>query len=185
MFYSGMKEATSKEVHIKIHESKEQSHLQMLEAIYRPYILDNSSVEELLQILELADKYDVTYVFRKCKYVIHKCNLSIADCEMIINCIEIKQKMPSTSDLAATVRGFLASEFNPFDTKWENDKFTSLSETLLRVLLSCENLETRSENTIFHALMYWIASTGYNYHIIPNETESLLSLVKFELLTID
>ncbi|CAB4015436.1 kelch 20 [Paramuricea clavata] len=156
MFYSGMKEATSKEVHIKIHESEEQSHLKMLEAIYRPYILDNSSMEEF-----------------------------IADCEMIINCIEIKQKMPSTSDLAETVRGFLASEFNPFDTKWETDKFTSLSETLLRVLLGCENLETRSENTIFHALMYWIVSTGYNYHIIPNETESLLSLVKFGLLTID
>ena len=185
MFYSGMKEAKSKEVHIWIHESEEQSHLKMLEAIYRPYILDNSTVEELLQILELADKYDVTYVFRKCIYLIEKCSLNIVDCEMILNCIEIKKKIPSTSELAATVREYVASEFSPLDTNWENEKFTNLSEAMLRVLLSCKNLKTQSENTVFHALMYWIISTGYDYHIIPKGTESILSLVRFELLTID
>ena len=183
LFYSGMKEATSKEVHIKIQESEEQSHLKLIEAIYRPYILDNLNMEELLQILEL--KYDITYVFRKCKYLIHDNSLTIADCEMIINCIQVKQNMPSTSDLVETVKEFLGSEFSPLDTNWENEKFTNLSETLLRVLLSCENLKTRSENTVFHALMYWVENTSYNYGSDPEEGESLLSLVKFELLTID
>ena len=184
LFYSGMKEATSKEVHIKIQESEEQSHLKMLEAIYRPYILNNLNVEELLQILELANKYDITYVFRKCKYLIQDSSLTIADCEMIINCIETKQDIPSTSDLVELVKEFLVKTFSPLDTNWENETFTNLSETLLRVLLSCQNLKTQSENTVFHALMHWVESTGYNYRF-PSEGESLLSLVKFELLTID
>ena len=185
LFYSGMKEATSKEVHIKIQESEEQSHLTLIEAIYRPYILDNLNMKELLQILELANKYDITYVFRKCKYLIQDSSLTIADCEMIINCIQVKQNMPSTSDLVETVKEFLGSEFSPLDTNWENEKFTNLSETLLRVLLSCEKLKTQSENTVFHGLMYWVENTSYNYGSDPEEGESLLSLVKFELLTID
>ena len=186
LFYSGMKEATSKEVHIQVHECEEQNHLKMLEAIYRPYILDDLAIEEILQILELANKYDVTYVFRKCKYLIKTRSLTIADCEMIINCIQVKHDIPSTSDLVDTVTEFLADEFSPLDMNWEDEKFTSLSEALLRLLLNCEySLGTQSENTVFHALMYWIVSTGYNYRSVSDERKSLLSLVTFESLTID
>ena len=185
LFYSGMEETTSNEVHIKVREYEEQSHLRMLEAIYRPYILDNSTLDELLQILELADKYDVTYVFRKCKYLLQKCSFSIADCEKILNCIEIKQQIPCTANLAAAVREILVSEFNPLDTNWQHEKFTTLSETMLRVLLSCEKLQTQSENTVFHALMHWVITTGYDYHSTQKGMECLLSLVKFELLSID
>ena len=185
LFYSGMEETTSNEVHIKVRESEEQSHLRMLEAIYRPYILDGSTLDELLQILELADKYDATVVFRKCKYLLQKCSFSIADCEKILNCIEIKQQIPCTANLAATVRETLVSDFNPLDTNWEHEKFTTLSETMLRILLSCENLQTQSENTVFHALMHWIITTGYDYRSTPKGMECVLSLVKFELLTID
>jgi hypothetical protein len=185
LFYSGLKETNSNEVRIKIRESEEQSHLKMLEAIYRPYILDNSTLDELLQILELSDKYDATYVFRKCKYLLQKWSLTIADCEKILNSIEIKQKIPCTDNLSATVRDILVNEFNPLDTNWKNEKFSDLSESMLRILLSCDSLQTQCENTVFHALMHWIVTTGYDYHCIPNETESLLSLVKFELLTID
>ena len=186
LFYSGMKEATSKEVHIQVHECEEQNHLKMLEAIYRPYILDDLAIEEILQILELANKYDVTYVFRKCKYLIKTTSLTIADCEMVINCIQIKHDIPFTSDLVDTVKEFLADEFSPLDMNWEDEKFTSLSEALLRLLLNCGcSLVTQSENTVFHALMYWIVSTGYNYRSVSDERKSLLSLVTFESLTID
>ena len=185
LFYSGMKETNSKEIHIKIYESEEESHLKMLEAIYRPYILDKITVGELLQILELANKYDVTYVFRKCKYLLEECNLTLNDFDMIINCIEVKQKIPSTSELSIIVRKGLAKEFNPLDINWQKEKFTNLSEALLRVMLDCEYLIVQSENTVFHALMHWIVCTGYKYRDIPVGTESLLSLVKFELLTID
>lgn len=186
LFYSGMKEATSKEVHIQVHECEEQNHLKMLEAIYRPYILDDLAIEEILQILELANKYDLTYVFRKCKYLIKTRSLTIADCEMIINCIQVEHDIPSTSDLVDTVKEFVADEFSPLDMNWEDEKFTSLSEALLRLLLNCEySLVTQSENTVFHALMYWIVSTGYNYRSVSDGRKSLLSLVTFESLTID
>ena len=187
LFYSGMKESTAKEVHMKVPESEEKGHLMMLEAVYRPYILETASVDELLLVLELADKYSVRFVFRKCKYVLQAMELSIEICEKIMHVIQVKHNMTNVSDVANTVQKFLAKEFSPLDKTWETKKFQNLSEPLLKSLLSSSDLTTQSENTVFHALMNWIKSNDYDVsNSNPGPTSrSLLTLVRFELLTIN
>ena len=183
LFYSGMKESTTREVHMKVPESEEKGHLLMLEAVYRPYILDTASVDELLLVLELADKYSVRFVFRKCKYVLQAMELSIEICEKIIHVIRVKHNMAYVSDVANTVQKFLAKEFSPLDKNWETEKFRDLSEPLLKSLLGSSDLTTQAENTVFHALMDWINSN--NYDISNSNLPSLLTVVRFELLSID
>ena len=183
LFYSGMKESTAKEVHMKVPELEEKGHLMMLEAVYRPYILDTASVDELLLVLELADKYSVRFVFRKCKYVLQAMELSIEICEKIIHVIRVKHNMAYVSDVANTVQKFLAKEFSPLDKNWETEKFRDLSEPLLKSLLGSSDLTTQAENTVFHALMDWINSN--NYDISNSNLPSLLTVVRFELLSID
>ena len=187
LFYSGMKESTAKEVHMKVPELEEKGHLMMLEAVYRPYILDTASVDELLLVLELADKYSVRFVFRKCKYMLQVMELSIEICEKIMHVIEVKHNMTDVSDVTNTVQKFLSKEFSPLDKTWETEKFKNLSELLLKSLLSSSDLTTQSENTVFHALMDWIKNNDYD---ISNSnpgptTRSLLTLVRFELLTLN
>ena len=187
LFYSGMKESKTTEVHLKIPEFEEKGHLHLLEAIYRPDILNKGSVDELLVVLELADKYDVKFVFRKCKYVLQAMDLSLDICEKIMHDIEVKHNMTNVWDLASTVQSFLAKEFSPLDKTWQTESFKNLSEALLKSLLSSDKVATLSENTVFHALMYWIECN--NFDTSNNEphhqSSSLLSLVRFELLTVD
>ena len=184
LFYSGMKESTAKEVHMIIPESEEKGHLMMLEAIYRPSILDTASVDQLLLVLGLADKYNVGFVFRKCKYVLHAMVLSIETCEKIMDVIQVKLSMANVSELFDKVQEFLVEDFSPLDTNWQTEEFEDLSEASLKCLLSSDNLTTYSENTVFHALMAWIKSNipsserGLNSH-------SLLTVVRFELMSID
>ena len=59
---SGMKETHDTKVHIKISESEEHAHLNLLQAMYDGEILNDKTIDELLAVLELADKYDVKFV---------------------------------------------------------------------------------------------------------------------------
>ena len=185
LFYSGMKESTAKEVHMLIPESEEKGHLMMLEAIYRPSILDTISVDQLLFVLELADKYNVRFVFRKCKYVLHAMELSVEICEKIMDVIQVKHSMTNVSDLFDKVQEFLVEEFSYLDSNWQTQEFQALSEASLKCLLSSDNMTIYSENTVFHALMVWIESNNIPIGELGLNSHSLLTFVRFELMSID
>ena len=55
----------------------------------------------------------------------------------------------------------------------------------MKYLLSSDELVTASENTVFHALMYWIEERGIENVIESQEIPSLLSVVRFELIPFD
>ncbi|XP_046861186.1 uncharacterized protein LOC124454418 isoform X2 [Xenia sp. Carnegie-2017] len=56
LFLSDFKQSKSREVHLMVSESEETSHLLMLKAVYNSDILNEASVEDLLAVMELADK---------------------------------------------------------------------------------------------------------------------------------
>ena len=184
LFFSGMKESNSKEVHVKISQSEEKAHLQLLEAMYKVDTLDNVDVDELLIVLELAHKYDAKFAFRKCKYALQATELSLQTCEKIMCFIKIEHNMTDVEDLAATLQTFLAHEFSPLDKTWQTTSFGNLSQTSLKYLLSSNELITQSENTVFHALMHWLQ---FN-ELVPTSSDQqtpLLSVIRFELMPVD
>ena len=77
---------------------------------------------------------------------------------------------------------FLVKEFTPLDKTWIMDKFIGLSEAFLRLLFSSNDLPVQSENAVFSAQMKWIIS---NETALALSQSTLLSLVRFELMTID
>lgn len=184
LFLSEMKISNSKEVHIKISESEEDTHLKMLEAMYKADILNNASVEELLAVLELADKYDVKFVFRKCKYVLQTRAITLDICKTIMHVIKVKHDMVDVEDLAGTMQITLGKCYSPLEKHWQTERFTSLSEPCVKSLLSSNELSTQCENTVFQALMYWME----NNKVDPSSIEpssTLLDAVRFDLTTID
>ena len=185
LFFSGMKESSTKEVHVQISTNEEQAHLMLLEAMYKIDILDKASVDQLLEVLRLAHKYDVKFVFKKCKYCLQAVVVSLKICEQIMRFIKIDNIITDVEDLVRSLQSFLAKKFRPLDKTWQTTSFKELCKPSLKYLLSSNQLVTASENTVFHALMYWIEEHGIENVLESQELPSLLSVVRFELIPID
>jgi hypothetical protein len=179
-----MKESSSKEVHVKVSESEEATHLMLLEAIYKADILNGASVEELLAVLELADKYDVKFVFKKCKYVLQTRVTTLDICKQVMHIIKEKHSFGDVEDLAATMQVTMGQQFTPLENHWQTEKFTSQSQPFVQYLLASSNLQTRCENTVFQALMHWMEVNNVDPTSLEKDSGSLKS-VRFEKLTID
>ena len=137
LFYSGMKESFSKEVVMKISENELEAHLTLIEAMYCMEVLDDKDYSLVLQVLVLANMYDVALVFKKCNYVLMSTSLTLESCEGILQTVK---DLPGCTDLQSVLEKFLVKEFTPFDQTWILDKFISLSEASLRLLLSSNHL---------------------------------------------
>ena len=98
-------------------------------------------------------------------------------CEYILGKIE---RISDTADIYEMLEQFLVKEFTPFDDTWTLGKFTNLSEAALRLVIGSDNLGTRSENTIFVALMAWVRT---NTSWFSRKKCSLLDLAKFEFMS--
>ena len=181
---SGMKETYCTDVHLKISESEENAHLILVQAMYRSDVLNDKSVDELLAVLELADMYDVKFVFRKCKYILQKNATTFEISTQIMHVIKVKHNMNDVEDLAATLQLILAQEFSPLDENWQSEKFSNLSEPSVKYLLCSDDLIVQSENTVFHALMHWMEHNDVDPASL-GETNDLLAAVRFKLVTID
>jgi hypothetical protein len=185
LFYSsGMKENQDTEVHVKVSESEENAHLILLEAMYHDDVVNDRTVDELLAVLELANKYDLKFVFKKCKYVLQENATNFEISTQIMDVIKVKHNMDDVQDLAATLQSVLVQELSPLDENWQSEKFSSLSEPSLKYLLSSDDLIVASENTVFHALMYWMEQNDIDPASLE-ETNDLLAVVRFKLVTID
>ena len=182
LFSSGMKENREKEIHLKISKSEEHAHMVLLEALYRDEALNDKSLDELLDVLTLADKYDLKFVFKKCKYVVQENPNTFETSSKIVHVIKVKRNMNDVEDLLEFVQPALVEEFNPLDENWQSEKFTSLSAPCLKQILSSDELIVLSENTVFHALMYWMEENKVHPDTLEDD---FLAVVRFKLVTFD
>ena len=152
--------------------------------MYHNDVLNDESVDELLVVLELAEKYDVKFVFKKCKYVLQNKATSFEISTQIMHVIKVKHNFDDVEDLAATLQLVLTDEFSPLDENWHSEKYVSLSQPSLKYLLSSDNLIVQSENTVFHALMHWMVENNIDPGSMKDD-DDLLAVVRFKLVTID
>ena len=185
LFFGGMKESNATEVHIKVSDSEEQAHLTLLKAMYKIDTLNASRVDELLDVLRLAHKYDVKFVFKKCKYCLQERVFSLQICEKIMRFIKVDNIITDVEDLASTLQSFLAKTFSPLDKTWQTTRFKWLCKPSVWYLLSSDELSAESENTIFHALMYWIEQRGIEQVLKAGGMPSIMSVVRFELIPVN
>ncbi|XP_046861407.1 kelch-like protein diablo isoform X2 [Xenia sp. Carnegie-2017] len=184
LFFSGMKESKSREVHVMVSESDEKPHLMMLEAIYNLDILNDASVEDLLAVMELADKYYLTLLFRICKYVLTMRVTTLDACKQIMYVIREKHNFENVEDLLQLMEVTMSKNFTPLEKHFYTEKFTSQSKTFVQHLLYCKTLQTRHENTVFQALMHWMEVNNVDPNSLGNDVDFLRS-VRFECLSVD
>ena len=175
LYSSGMKESSSKEIVLKVAAEELVAHYTLINAMYQPSILDDLDPYDVLQVLILANKYDVSLVFKKCKYVLMSVVMSLRLCESILL---IVIELVGTDDLIRNLQKFLVDAFRPLDKFWLTDEFKNLSDVSIKILLSCDELSVVSENTVFVALMSWCKLNDYN-------GPSLLFLIRPESMTLE
>ena len=178
LFYSGMKETYSKEVAMKIYDHELEAHLVLIEAMYKLDVLKDKDYHLVVQVLVLANKYDIPLVIKKCKYILSATTPSLEMCEYVLKQTEHLTKMDVVYDV---LQKCLIEQFSPIDRSWRTEKFTELSEAALRLLLKSDDLATMSENTIFLALMKWV-----DIHY-PFEWDKckMLDVLRFEFMSVD
>jgi hypothetical protein len=174
-----MKETYSKEVVMKIYKHELQAHLTLIEAMYKLNVLIDKDYHLVVQVLVLANKYDVRHVIKKCKYVLLSTTPSLEMCEYCLR--EIKH-LSDMADIYGMLEKFLVKEFTPIDKTWTMKKFTGLSKAALRLLLASDNLGTQSENAVFVALMKWVR---LNVSLLACDKCDLLDVVRFEFMSVD
>ena len=184
LLFSQAREPNATEVHVQILASDEKAYLMLLEAMYKINTLDNANLDELLNVLKLAHKCDAKFVFRKCQYCLQSMVPSIEMFEKIMS-FKVDHLLTNIEHVEKLAQSFLAKEFSPLDKKWQTESFKKLSNAMLRLLLSSNELVTVNENTVFHALMHWIEQHGIEKILESQELPSLLSVVRFELMPID
>ena len=179
LFYSGLKETYSKEVVMKIYEHELQAHLTLIEAMYKIDVLKDKDYRLIVQVLNLAHKYDIPLLVTNCKYVLLSTTPNLEMCEYILKETQHLSEMGIVYEI---LEKFLVKEFTPIDRMWTMDKFTDLSKPALRLLLGSNHLPTKSENTIFVALIKWV-------HLNLSWREQircdLLNVLRFEFMSID
>lgn len=156
----------------------------LLEAIYKADILNDASVDELLAVLELADKYDVKFVFKKCKYVLQTRVKTLDICKQVMHVIKEKHSFEDVEDLAETMQVTMGQNFTPLENHWQTEMFTGQSQPFVQYLLASSSLQTRCENTVFQSLMHWMEVNKIDPETLDKDS-GLLKSVRFEKLTID
>ena len=180
LFESGMKECSSKEFCMKVTECEEKAFMIFIESIYNTDVLNDVDINTLLNVLRLSMKYDVKFSKLKAKRVLQATPLTLEVCETIIEAVNLGG-LSDLDDVMENVENLLFREFEPLDETWEADKFSSLSKDTLQVLLSSNKLVVQSENTVFIALMQWIAKRSEVYGDL-SQCSDLIKLVRFELI---
>ena len=163
---------------MKVNQDELEAHLTLIKAMYTNNTLNNEDYILVTQVLVLADKYDVSLIFKKCKYVLMATPQTLETCEFILERIK---NVPNCDDLCEVLRDTLVKEFSPLDKKWTTERFKKLSESGIKLLLSSDKLAVESENTVFVSLMEWM-----KLHNLSTSSKSLLlRLVRFELMTLN
>ncbi|XP_046861184.1 uncharacterized protein LOC124454417 isoform X2 [Xenia sp. Carnegie-2017] len=183
-FLSDFKESKSREVHLMVSESEETSHLLMLEAVYNSDILNEASVEDLLAVMELANKYDLRFVFRKCKYVLKTHVTTLDTCRQAMHIIKEKHDFGNVEDLLHTMEETMGNSFGLLEQHFRTEKFTSQSKAFIKHLLHSETLQTGHESTVFQALMHWMEVNNVDPDSLGDD-EDFLQSVRFECLSLD
>ncbi|XP_074613753.1 uncharacterized protein LOC141873606 [Acropora palmata] len=179
-FSSGMMETKIKKVEMNISESLSEMFLLLIESLYKPDVVMNESVENLLVMMRLAHIYDAESTLKTCQKLLGSADLTVEICDRALNMQE-HERLPEMAEFVSRCEEFLIEEFSPLDSQWSSEEFLSLSSNGLQKVLSSNDLCVSSENTVFLALMKWSEVN----EVFDDQLDPLLELVRFKAVTIN
>ncbi|EDO31093.1 predicted protein [Nematostella vectensis] len=179
-FSSGMKETRNKKVSINVTEDMSAMFMILIESLYRPDVVINKSVDDLLILMRLSLIYDADSTLKCCQRLLSTAELSIPICDKALNMQE-HERLSEMDEFIKRCEQHLVEAFSPLDYQWTREEFFSLSATALKSVLGSNELCVSSENTVFLALMRWAEMN----EVLDEGLEPLLNHVCFKAMTIN
>eukprot|EP01114_Cavostelium_apophysatum_P016101 TRINITY_DN4523_c0_g1_i1.p1 TRINITY_DN4523_c0_g1~~TRINITY_DN4523_c0_g1_i1.p1 ORF type:complete len:159 (+),score=8.23 TRINITY_DN4523_c0_g1_i1:345-821(+) len=145
MFKNGMKETGQTKIMIFVEKRAQEAFKKVIESLYTGVLETPLSSEIILQILELADQYDLPETIQlgidKMKSTIQ----SAAVCSQVCDFVS-SSNVKSAAVLLKACAAWLDTKFEDFDATWETDDFMNLSFAALRTLLESGEWAVSTEN---------------------------------------
>ncbi|KAK1369933.1 BTB/POZ domain-containing protein POB1-like [Heracleum sosnowskyi] len=151
LFSNGMRES-ERVATLQIHASEEASLMELLNFMYNN-TLSKTTLSSLLDILMLADKYDVASCMRYCSQQLSKLPMT---CNFALSLLDLPSSVlqdVALQQLTHSAKQFIAFQFRNMK-KFEN-QVLNLSLTGIEAILSSDDIQVRSEDVLYDLVLKW------------------------------
>lgn len=161
---SGMKEIHQKYITIKVNIGEGQYLEKLIHAFYDQTVLRGLTTPELLQVLQVADRFSCVTYIEKCISLLKKANItSFSECNDIIEHLgNFERKIArfignKCVDIEQCCVKFMVKRFCPLENKiMQHDNFLSITYKSLLLLLRSHLPFTWKENSVLTFLACWL-----------------------------
>lgn len=164
LFKNGMRESQEREVTMRINASEEASLMELLNFMYKN-TLNATTVPDLLNVLTIADKYEVTSCMAYCSKLLKEMPLSLESTLLYLELSSCEAVQP----LKDAAKKYLIENFKDF-TKCE-EKAMELPLCALELVLGIDGLKVKSEDDVFDFVLKW----GRAHYPKVKERQTVLS----------
>lgn len=155
MFSNGMRESKQQKISLQIYAFEETALMDLLQFTYSSKLQANTPTS-LLDVLMLADKYEVTSCIGTCGLLLQKFPLN---CELALSYVDLPSSVltvESVSQLVAAAKSFLAKVSKNITTYPE--EAIKLPLDRVKDALSSEELRVASEDEAYDFFLKWVTT---------------------------
>lgn len=153
LFSNGMKESDQRHATLRICESEEGALLDILRYMYTGKLTCNSA-PELLTILIIADKFEISSCMRDCSKLLSKLPMTL---EFALHYLEL----PCSVSMATAVQPLIDAAREYLATRYMNvlkfqDELMELPLAAIQSILSSDNVYVASEDVLYDFVIRWV-----------------------------
>ena len=155
----GMKESGEKEVRVTVNSAEEA---EALYAALKVLYFESFSAAELpadtdpLEVLRIADRFEMPAVVTLASCAMVESGLSVAGAVAVLGLPDSISSGAEMGPIITAATQTLMHEFRNLKDRWQSDEWLELTPDALLAVLTSEELEAPSENTVFCAVHRWL-----------------------------
>eukprot|EP01114_Cavostelium_apophysatum_P005861 TRINITY_DN17022_c0_g1_i1.p1 TRINITY_DN17022_c0_g1~~TRINITY_DN17022_c0_g1_i1.p1 ORF type:complete len:347 (-),score=49.50 TRINITY_DN17022_c0_g1_i1:46-1086(-) len=143
--------------------------------------LKSDSVDDLIGILQLADKYCVNRAIWAASERLRTSIKELSDCCRCLEFFSENYSVQLQQQIENICTSFLLKTFSNFEIDWKKPEFKSLPISALLALLNSSELSVMTENTVFAAAEAWVAADPDR----SSQWGTLFPYIRFHFMTSD
>ncbi|KAH9303601.1 hypothetical protein KI387_008005 [Taxus chinensis] len=162
LFSNGMRESNQRDVTLHVRCSEEEAFMDLLNFIYCG-TLNAQTTTALLDVLMVADKFEVPSCFHHCIGALQSLPMTIDSASLFISLPPSVLMVDAVQSLINVAKSFLTKYFS--DTQLITEEHMNLPLAVIEEVLSSDKLKVRSEDALYDFVIRW---SKKNY---PNDEE--------------
>jgi len=157
LFRVGMQEASQRCFEFPVADQAEAERLEaIIRFMYFSALPDHWKADDKIAALMLCDRLGDNFALAACCSALAK-DLSVDVCCSILDLPESLTGSDHLQDFIKSCHKHLLDAFQDFETLWISDSFLTLNANAVCAILSSDNLQVLSEQTVYQAAVRWFS----------------------------